>query len=417
MLAELFCQNYLLKAVPWMHIKTRKSLTNHVKSLLRGRASLSSNSIGRNLPGAALVKHKINMTWRFLCNKKIHKEQLAIYKGLCTELTSKLGELVIAIDWSGCCNNVNYILRASLVHQGRSISLYNEIHPVKVLGNEQVHNGFLSALREVLPQGKKITILTDSGFKTPWFKEVERLGWFFVGRVSGVIKYSLDSEQNDWHLIENLHKQVQYGETQYVGRGTLTKDKKAQMQLIFTSYWGIKKGRKVKNPKYPAAEKQYSKMNSEPWVLVSNLDKIIPCTTEKECYKLAALARELYKKRMQIEQNFRDDKSERLGFGWRFSRTNNINKINVLVLIATIASSILWIIGFAAEKKNLQYAFQANSVRSTRVLSFIFLAKELIAHGLKKLRIRKFQTIIAMFQLEYNENSLFHQRETGLVKI
>jgi hypothetical protein len=417
MLAGLFCHNFVTKALPWMHIKTRKSLINHVKSLLGGRASLSSNSIGRNLPGPALVKHKINMTWRFLCNKTLQHHQELIYKGFCNQITSTLSELMIAVDWSGCCNNINYMLRASLVYKGRSISLYNEIHPVQTLGNEEVHNGFLRALKEILPSGKQVTILTDSGFKTPWFKEIERLGWFFIGRVSGVIKYSLDSKSKDWHLIEHLHHQVQYGETRFLGKGMLTKERRGRMQLVFIAYWGIKKGRKVKNPKYPAAEKQYSKMNSEPWILVSNLYKIIPSTTEEECYQLAALTRDLYKKRMQIEQNFRDDKNGRLGFGWRFSGTNNINKISILVLIATIASCILWMIGFAAEKKNLQYAFQANTVRSTRVLSFIFLAKELIANGLKKLNIRKFSTIITMFQLEYNQNSLFKPRGDGLVKI
>ncbi|MCX7115938.1 MAG: hypothetical protein NTW08_08545 [Gammaproteobacteria bacterium] len=154
-------------------------------------------------------------------------------------------------------------------------------------------------------------------------------------------------------------------------------------------------------------------MNSEPWILVSNLNKDQQFNGDNGPQKLAVFARNAYSKRMQIEQNFRDDKSERFGFGWRFSGTRDAAKISVLVLLATIASFILWMIGFAAEKKGLQYAFQANTVRSRRILSFIFLAKQLIENGLKKLRIRKFQKILALFQLEYNENSLLEPIETG----
>ncbi|HAU1718433.1 TPA: hypothetical protein JBI80_13785 [Legionella pneumophila] len=81
MLARIFCHNYLTKSLCWMHLKTRKSLINHVNALLSGRAHLSLNSIGRNLPGDAFVKHKINMTWRFLCNKTMQNAHLSIYKG------------------------------------------------------------------------------------------------------------------------------------------------------------------------------------------------------------------------------------------------------------------------------------------------------------------------------------------------
>ncbi|MBS0290494.1 MAG: transposase [Proteobacteria bacterium] len=40
----------------------------------------------------------------------------------------------------------------------------------------------------------------------------------------------------------------------------------------------------------------------------------------------------LYKKRMQIEQNFRDDKNERWGFGWRYSKTKNHERYSILLL-------------------------------------------------------------------------------------
>lgn len=415
MLADVFCHNFIAKSLSWMHTKTRNSLTNHIKSLLSCRAHLSLSVLGRNLPGKALVKHKINMCWRFLSNKKLHGNEKTIYKSICTPVLAELKEVLIAVDWTGCCSSDTHMLRASLLHTGRSIPIYNEIHSQKDLGTEKIHNQFLSNLKEILPEGKRVVIVTDGGFKTPWFSKVAQLGWYFVGRVNGTINYRLDTD-NKWNPIENLHNFVRRGVTCYLGIGRLGQDSKTRIKALFTSYWGRKKGRKNASPRYPDAEKRYSKVNSEPWILVSNLQQDPTLDVENNKVAVAIFIREIYSKRMQIEQNFRDDKSERLGFGWRFSRTKDKNKMSILILIATIATLILWMIGFAAEKSELQYRFQANTVRSHRVLSLIYLAKQLIINGLKCLKIRKLERIIAMFQLEYNENSPYSLLAKGELK-
>lgn len=412
MLASIFCHNFLSRALSWMHIKSRKSIESHTQSLLGGHASLSLSSVGRHLPGRAQVKHKINMCWRFLSNTKLHKAQISIYKSLFVSVLTPLNELLIAVDWTGCCSSDSHMLRASLVHAGRSIPIYNEIHSQQDLGTEQVHNNFLINLKTIIPEGKRVIIITDAGFKTPWFTQVRRLGWYFIGRVSGTINYQL-REDKRWSPIQKLHSFVQRGETYYLGVGRLGQDSKTRIQVLLTAYWGEKKGRKNPRPKYPDAEKRYAKMYAEPWVLASNLHEYSSLDVEKNQQEVAILTREIYSKRMQIEQNFRDDKSERFGFGWRFSRTKDRNKMSLLILIATIATLILWMIGFAAEKKKLQYRFQANTIRTHRVLSLLYLAKQLITHGLKCLQIRKFHRIITLFQLEYNQISPFKQFGKG----
>ncbi|HAT1868662.1 IS4 family transposase [Legionella pneumophila] len=415
MLAAVFCHNFISKSLSWMHTKTRKSLTSHVRSLLGGQAHLSLSSLGRNLPGQAIVKNKINMCWRFLSNKKVHNLQGAIYKSICTPILSQLNELLIAVDWTGCCSPDIHMLRASLVHDGRSIPIYNEIHSQKDLATEVIHNQFLINLKTIVPEGKRVVIITDAGFKTPWFNEVNQLGWYFVGRVSGTINYRLDTDKK-WNPIKELHSLIGRGETRHFGIGRLGQDSKTRIQGLFTAYWGEKKGRKNPKPKYPDVEKRYSKMYAEPWILISNLHKNSSLDVTQNEETVALLIRELYSKRMQIEQNFRDDKSERLGFGWRFSRTKDKNKMSLLILIATIATLILWMIGFAAEKKKIHYRFQANTVRSHRVLSLLYLAKQLIVNGLKCLKIRKLDRIIALFHVEYNENSPFTQFAKGELK-
>lgn len=413
MLANIFCHNFLSKSLDWLHAKTRKSIINHAQSLLGGMASLSLSSLGRHLPGKARVKHKINMCWRFLSNKKLHIIQREIYKSIFTQVLTPLDDLLIAVDWTGCCSADTYMLRASLVmNTGRSISIYNEVHPQKDLATEEIHTQFLINLKAILPPDKRVIIITDAGFKTPWFAQVCRLGWYFMGRVSGNINYRLSTDKK-WNPIQKLHSSVQRGEAKYLGVGKLGQDSKTRMQVLLTGYWGEKKGRKNPKPKYPDAEKRFAKMHAEPVIIASNLHNDHSLDVENNKEEIANMARDIYAKRMQIEQNFRDDKSERFGFGWRFSGTKDKNKMSLLILIATIATLILWMIGFAAEKKKLHYHFQANTIRSHRVISLIYLAKQLINHELKCLKIRKFHRLICLFQLEYNEISPFTQFAKG----
>lgn len=172
MLAAVFCQNYLTKTLSWMHKKTRLSLINQVQTLLSGRACLSLTSLGQNRLGKAKVRHKIKMVWRFLKNPRITESLTHIYSSIAKELLSGLNELIIAVDWSGCCGKEHYLLRASLLYQGRSIVIYNEIHPEKNSTNAKVHKEFLRRLKEILPSDKKVTLVTDAGFKTSWFHSV-----------------------------------------------------------------------------------------------------------------------------------------------------------------------------------------------------------------------------------------------------
>lgn len=412
MLASIFCHNLLNKSLSWLHTKTRQSLSTHVQGILGGQAHLSLSSLGRHLPGKAQVKHKINMCWRFLSNKKIQGSQIAIYRSVFSSLLTQLNELIIAVDWTGCCSSDTHMLRASLVHEGRSIPIYNEIHPQKELSNEAVHKTFLTNLKMILPEGKQVIIITDAGYKTPWFHQVNQLGWYFVGRISGIMNYRLIGSKS-WTPIKTIHALVQRGETYTVGVAQLGEDSKTKPQALITAYWGEKKGRKNPKPKYPDLEKRCSKMYAEPWIIVTNLHQDASLDAANHLEEMAILSKKIYEKRMQIEQNFRDDKNQRYGLSWRFSRTKDIKKMSILILIAAIATYILWMIGFAAEKKKLHYHFQANTVRSHRVISFLYLAKQLITHGLKPLKIRTFHRILDLFHLEYNEISPFNQYAKG----
>ena len=47
----------------------------------------------------------------------------------------------------------------------------------------KVHAAFLKELKRVLPLGCQPIVITDAGFRSPWFRAVEAIGWHWVGRI------------------------------------------------------------------------------------------------------------------------------------------------------------------------------------------------------------------------------------------
>jgi len=101
-------------------------------------------------------------------------------------------------------------------------------------------------------------------------------------------------------------------------------------------------------------------------------------TSLTERFKLAEKAVKFYALRMQIEEAFRDLKSSRFGLGLELHHTYQLERLQVLLLIATLALMVAWIIGKATEHTGQHRHFQANTVRDRVVLSTIFLGFKVI---------------------------------------
>ena len=84
-----------------------------------------------------------------------------------------------------------------------------------------------------------------------------------------------------------------------------------------------------------------------------------------------------YRQRMQIEESFRDLKSQHFGEGLERSRSDGTGRFTVLVLIAALAAFLLWLLGTAAEHRGLpRWPHPGNGKR--RVYSRLFLARLLL---------------------------------------
>ena len=107
----------------------------------------------------------------------------------------------------------------------------------------------------------------------------------------------------------------------------------------------------------------------EPWLLATSL----PVTT-----KLAKQVVRLYRLRMSIEEGFRDMKSHQFGLGLTYHRCASVERMQVLVFIATLALLVLWLVGTATTAQGAHYQFQANSVRHKRILSVLFVGLQMV---------------------------------------
>ncbi|ECA1253158.1 IS4 family transposase, partial [Salmonella enterica subsp. enterica serovar Chailey] len=91
--------------------------------------ALLDASIGRYLPGTAQVKNKIKRVDRMLGNVSLHHNIPLIFRNIISMLTNRLSLCVIAVDWSGYPSQEYHVLRASLICDGRSLSLLSWIVP------------------------------------------------------------------------------------------------------------------------------------------------------------------------------------------------------------------------------------------------------------------------------------------------
>ena len=363
---------------------------NAAKCLL-SQGKLTLTSLGRHLSGPALVKHKIKAIDRLLGNKTLQTERIDIYRALATLAIGPLTAIDILVDWSSCASHRHHLLRASLVFRDRSVTLYEEVHLEKHLGQRKVHKHFLARLKRILPlHCQQVLIITDAGFRTDWFRQVLDLGWDFEGRIRANMKYSADNG-TFWHYCTSLYHSAT-GRAQYIGYLLLSKTHPLPCHAyLYKGKYTQKKSTKKKSLKGKRG-KAYRQSYADPWLLVTSM-------TQKP-HQAKHIVKK-YKRRMKIEHEFRDTKDPKWGLGLNYTRTRNIHRLAILLLIGAIAMFMLWLMGLAAERQQLHYGYQANTIKSRRVLSLIFLALQVIQHDRQALAYSDLKE--ALLQAHENE--------------
>lgn len=353
--------------------KTRiQSLTPIITAIITSK-QLRLTQLGRNLNSGSKERSDIRRVDRLLANNYYQKNSIDVYRAITQHVIANQGRPIILVDWTNLPNSQNTTktvgycaLRASLISEGRSITLYEEVHSKKKEGNDEIHQVFLKRLHSILPVICRPYIVTDAGFKNPWFKAVLALGWDYIGRVRGKVSCDLGS---GFEPIKNLHKKA--SETpKSIGEIILAKENpiKTNCYLYKHRLKGRKKLTKTGKVDRSNVSRKAASGYREPWVLVSSLTG----------FSGAVRVAKIYKFRMTIEGSFRDAKSTEFGFSLNENKTIKSARYIVWLMLASLAALIAWITGYVAEAQGMQFAFQANTYRHRRVLSFFYLGCQII---------------------------------------
>ena len=163
MQVQSIVQQLLEVVCPSMHRVRRASLVASVLGALRGRR-LTVTAIGRALPGGTSQKHAIKRADRLLSNRHLHGQRVKHYQGLCRPLIGARTRPVLLVDWSDLdARKRHYLLRASVAVNGRSATVYEEVHTLASKDKRRTHQAFLRQLQAVLPVGCRPIICDRCG--------------------------------------------------------------------------------------------------------------------------------------------------------------------------------------------------------------------------------------------------------------
>lgn len=379
------------KALPTIHQRRRESLFKAVEGLLLGRR-LWLTHIGRSLASATSEKHAIKRVDRLLGNRHLNTERTLWYQWIARRLIADNTHPVVLVDWSNLDQRQeHYVLRAALAVGGRAIPLYEVVE--QHYANPKVEQRFLNDLKRLLPAGCCPIIVSDAGFRTPWFRRVAAMGWYYVGRVRHRHLVRRD-EYCDGVSNKTLTTQAT-ARPRALGAFWITRSTPLHTHL--TVYKGKKCGRVCYTAKGKPARARHveksTKAAREPWLLADNLP-----------LELNAARRvvALYRRRMQIEESFRDMKSARYGFALRENMGRHPERIANLLLLCALATLAQWLVGLAGIQTGVTRGLQANTVKHKPVLSVVFIGARLIA---KQLTLKRTDLRFALDQLRTRATS------------
>lgn len=360
-----------------VHVARLAAVVKVVEGIVSG-GRLSPATIGRNLEGAARPKHGIKCVDRLLGSPHMVKDRLFIFLAIAHHLLRGCARPVILVDWTHS-GGTHEALVAAVPIGGRALPIYVEVHPLKKLGNAAVEKRFLCALKAILPSECRSIIVSDAGFKGPFFQAVLELGWDFLGRVRGTAK----AISSDGRTIskEEFYQRASVAPTD-LGSFRLFVGQHIPCRLVLVRK-RRKPGRRPPPPKCKE-ERELRQAALDPWLLATSLSD-----------GDASYVVSLYAKRMQIEETFRDAKNHRFGWSLGGVQLSTTQRMATLLVLAALALAVVTLVGMGAERRGVHRAYQANTQRR-RALSFFVLACAIIRRGdLDQLSLEDFAISLA----------------------
>lgn len=348
----------------FVHGSRLKAFMRVVEGVLRARR-LTPATVGRNLRGRARPKHGIKCVDRTLGNNALWRERSHLFRALAARLLGDCPRPVILVDWTQAMGTHEALVATTPIG-GRSLPVYLEVHPLKKLGNAEVEDRFLASLHDALPAKCKPIVISDAGFKGPFFQSVLSHSWDFVGRVRGTAK-AVPSDGGAAVTKEDFYAGAMVTPRDLGNYGLF-------VSAPLTCRLVLVRKRRRPGPKPPPPrckeERELRLAALDPWLLATSV------TSGNAAYIVS-----LYARRMQIEETFRDAKNHRFGWCLNDVRTRSCQRADLLLLVAAFAMAIATLVGLSAESAGAHRAYQANTIADRRVLSLFVLACAMLQRG------------------------------------
>lgn len=354
-----------------LHATLAKAVMAAVGSAVAG-GRLSLSELARAMASATSVRHRVKRVDRLLGNEALHAARAMIYQDVAAQWLTGVAPVLVVVDWSDATADQRWhLLRASVAVEGRSVTLYEEIHSQQKYGDRGVHRRFLARLAKLLPAGCVPIIMTDAGFRSTWFDLVTRRHWQWVGRIRGRDMVSIGN--GPWQRCTELYQEATqtprtFTDVLYVRSNPTA----CRLVLVKREAKGRIRRTRMGKRACSRTSLKASRTAREPWLLASS------CGLE---HLSAEAIASLYAQRMRIEQSFRDLKNERVGLGLSASRSGSGRRLEILLLIGHLAAWAMRLIGECAQQCQMHLHFQSVHHLDHKEISVITLARRVINAG------------------------------------
>jgi len=313
-----------------LHVKQIESLGGIAAAAVHA-GKLGVQVIGRAMAcsNGLLAKYAIKQVDRMLSNDGI--DPWALFAHWVPFVVGARPEIIVAMDWTDFDADGHSTISISMVtRHGRATPLLWKT--VLKDGLKDHRNDYedqiLGRLREVLPQGVRVTVLADRGFgDQKLYQHLKRLGFDFVIRFRGVIlvedAMGVKKTATEWVPTN--------GRALKISPARITQDAVEIPAVVCVKKRGMK----------------------EPWLLATSLSDASAADIIK-----------LYGKRFTIEETFRDTKNPRLGMGLSDCSIKRVDRRDRLLLLGALATAMLTILGAAGEANGIDRWFKANTVKT-----------------------------------------------------
>lgn len=326
-------QNILTNLLPFLRQSQLKTLTKITTAALKSSFS-SLSQLARSIKSHAKPRHKIKQLDRFLSNPhiSIHK----IQQTLASFIVPSNEPFVIAVDWTEIRGFM--CLVAGRISKGRALPFCLLTYPKgnPPLCQNELEENFLHILKNTLPSSSNLPyiITADRGFG---YRQLLgcllRLGMKFVIRIRGTLRVRHKGQ------FITLREIFSNSRPPCKVRRVLLNDEMPFLNLVY----GYERGAK------------------EPWYLVTNLDRT--------AYEIV----DIYKKRMRIEETFRDIKWARGIADLGELKMKREYNLNMLLTVMMVVYFVVYLSGISARRRGVDKNYISNG-RGNR-LSIVFIGR------------------------------------------